>query len=43
MQIVRDPETGYSKNYALVNYDNFDSSDTAISQMNGFNLLLKFI
>jgi len=34
-RIARDPETGISKGYGLVTYDNFESSDTAINAMNG--------
>ena len=34
-RIARDPETGISKGYGLVTYDNFESSDTAINDMNG--------
>lgn len=33
-RIARDPETGVSKAYGFVNYDNFESSDTAIAAMN---------
>ena len=32
---MRDPETGLSKKYGFVSYDNFESSDTAIARMNG--------
>lgn len=31
---MRDPETGMSRGYAFVSYDNFESSDSAISAMN---------
>ena len=34
-KLMRDPESGASKNYGFVSYDNFDSSDMAISRMNG--------
>jgi splicing factor 3B subunit 4 len=34
-KITRDPEDGSSKGYGFVSYDNFESSDTAIAQMNG--------
>ena len=34
-KVARDPETGESKGHGFVSYDNFDSSDTAIKQMNG--------
>ncbi|MCB0369707.1 MAG: hypothetical protein KDD45_09765 [Bdellovibrionales bacterium] len=34
-KITRDPETGDSKGHGFVSYDNFNSSDLAISQMNG--------
>ena len=32
---MRDPETNKSKHYGFVSFDNFDSADMAISQMNG--------
>lgn len=32
---MRDPETNKSKHYGFVSFDNFDSSDMAISHMNG--------
>jgi len=31
--IMRDPETGMSRGYAFVSYDNFESSDNAIAAM----------
>ncbi len=34
-KINRDPEDGTSKGHGFVSYDNFNSSDLAISQMNG--------
>ena len=34
-KLMRDPETGASKKYGFVSYDNFESSDGAISRMNG--------
>lgn len=34
-KITRDPEDGTSKGHGFVSYDNFDSSDHAISQMQG--------
>jgi splicing factor 3B subunit 4 len=34
-KIMRDPESGVSKRYGFVSYDNFDSSDAAIQAMNG--------
>ena len=34
-KLMRDPESGVSKSYGFVSYDNFDSSDMAISRMNG--------
>ena len=34
-KMMRDPESGISKKYGFVSYDNFDSSDMAISRMNG--------
>ena len=33
--IVRDTEDGASKGHGFVSFDNFNSSDLAISQMNG--------
>lgn len=33
---MREPDTGKSKGYGFVSYDNFDSSDTALNTMNGF-------
>ena len=32
---MRDQETGESKNFGFVSYDNFEASDTAIQRMNG--------
>ena len=32
---MRDPLTGVSKGFAFIYYDNFDSSDNCIKQMNG--------
>lgn len=34
-KIMRDPETGESKGYGFVSYDNFESADHAINTMNG--------
>lgn len=34
-KITRDVESGVSKGYGFVSFDNFESSDHAISQMNG--------
>jgi splicing factor 3B subunit 4 len=34
-KIMLDPETGQSKGYAFISYDNFESSDLAIECMNG--------
>lgn len=34
-KIMRDPESGSSKSYGFVSFDNFDSSDAAIAKMNG--------
>jgi len=34
-KIMRDTESGVSKHYGFVSYDNFDSSDEAIKKMNG--------
>ena len=33
-KIMRDLETGESKQYGFVSYDNFDASDHAINKMN---------
>lgn len=32
---MRDPESGSTKKYGFVSFDNFDSSDQAINVMNG--------
>jgi splicing factor 3B subunit 4 len=34
-KIMRDPETGKSKSYGFVSFDNFDGSDTAVRHMKG--------
>ena len=34
-KVMRDPETGQSKRYGFVSYDNFESSDASIQAMNG--------
>jgi splicing factor 3B subunit 4 len=34
-KIMRDPESGTSKRYGFVSFDNFDSSDDAIKKLNG--------
>ena len=34
-KIMRDPESGISKHYGFVSFDNFESSDEAITKMNG--------
>ncbi|KYQ96783.1 RNA-binding region RNP-1 domain-containing protein [Tieghemostelium lacteum] len=34
-KIMRDPQTGVSKGYGFLSYDNFSSSDAAIEAMNG--------
>jgi splicing factor 3B subunit 4 len=34
-KIMRDPESGSSKRYGFVSFDNFDSSDEAMKKMNG--------
>ena len=34
-KIMRNAETGLSKGYGFVSYDNFESSDNSISSMNG--------
>jgi splicing factor 3B subunit 4 len=34
-KIMRDPDTGKSKQYGFVCFDNFESSDNAIAQMKG--------
>ena len=33
-KIMRNPETGQSKGFGFVSYDNFDSSDAALQAMN---------
>lgn len=40
IQIARD-DTGYSKGYGFIQYNDFDSSDQAISAMNGQYLMNK--
>ncbi|KAJ3343795.1 Splicing factor 3B subunit 4 [Entophlyctis luteolus] len=40
-KIARDPDTGMSKGYGFVSYDNFESSDAAIEAMNGQYLMNK--
>ncbi|RIB26043.1 hypothetical protein C2G38_2012660 [Gigaspora rosea] len=42
-KIARDPDTGNSKGYGFISYDNFDSSDAAIDAMNGQYLMNKSI
>jgi splicing factor 3B subunit 4 len=34
-KVMRDPESGESKNYGFVSYDNFESADQAVNTMNG--------
>jgi len=34
-KIMRNPETGASKGFGFISYDNFDSSDAALNSMNG--------
>lgn len=34
-KVMRDPESGSSKRYGFVSYDNFESSDASIQAMNG--------
>jgi len=34
-KVMRDPESGASKHYGFVSFDNFDSSDSAIQHMSG--------
>ena len=34
-KLMRDQETGESKKYGFISYDNFESSDMAIKRMNG--------
>ena len=34
-KVMRDPESGTSKRYGFVSYDNFESSDASIQSMNG--------
>mmetsp|Transcript_39242 Transcript_39242/g.28386 ORF Transcript_39242/g.28386 Transcript_39242/m.28386 type:complete len:97 (-) Transcript_39242:514-804(-) len=33
-KVMRDPETGQSKHFGFVGFDNFESSDAAIANMN---------
>ncbi len=40
---MRDPETGASKGFGFVSYDNFESSDAAMNAMNGKSPLSAFI
>ncbi|CAD8072352.1 unnamed protein product [Paramecium sonneborni] len=42
-KIMRNPETGVSKGYGFVSYDNFESSDGALTAMNGQFLGTKII
>ncbi|OZJ04367.1 hypothetical protein BZG36_03203 [Bifiguratus adelaidae] len=42
-KVARDPDTGASKGYGFVSFDNFDSSDAAIDAMNGQYLMNKQI
>jgi len=42
-KIARDPETGNSKGYGFISFDNFESSDAAIEAMNGQYLMNKAI
>jgi len=34
-KIMRDPESGGSKHYGFVSFDNFDGSDAAVRHMKG--------
>ena len=34
-EVKRDPETGRSRRYGFVSFDNFDSSDKSREMMNG--------
>jgi splicing factor 3B subunit 4 len=34
-KIMRDPETGFSKGYGFISFENFEASDLAIESMNG--------
>ena len=34
-KLMRDPDTGASRGFGFVSYENFDSSDAAIEAMNG--------
>jgi len=34
-KIMRNTESGVSKGYGFVSYDNFESSDNSINSMNG--------
>ncbi|KAI8812931.1 hypothetical protein BJ742DRAFT_557928 [Cladochytrium replicatum] len=40
-KVARDPDSGDSKGYGFVSFDNFDSSDAAIEAMNGQFLMNK--
>jgi splicing factor 3B subunit 4 len=40
---MRNPETGVSKGYGFVSYDNFESSDAALTAMNSQFLGTKII
>ncbi|KAJ3183740.1 Splicing factor 3B subunit 4 [Gaertneriomyces sp. JEL0708] len=40
-KVARDPDTGHSKGYGFVAFDNFDASDAAIEAMNGQFLMNK--
>lgn len=42
-KIARDPDTGNSKGYGFISFDNFESSDAAIEAMNGQYLMNKAI
>ncbi|ORX83334.1 hypothetical protein BCR32DRAFT_201935 [Anaeromyces robustus] len=42
-KIARDTETGNSKGYGFISFDNFESSDAAIEAMNGQYLMNKAI
>ena len=40
--ISRDQETGHSKGYGFIYYDNFEASDAALEAMNGQYLMNRF-
>jgi len=40
-QIARDPQTGESKGYGFVSYNDFDASDAALEALNNQHLMNK--